>query len=125
MVALLRKSAHWTRRLRRQAQRHMLTIKNRANVTIEASTMNARDPKRVVIDRFGSLLPFGLEIEKGREYNGVGSFVKTSNMESTIIGTSTALSKRIFSMPSTTITPPRMVMTSPKASGIPVRDDII
>lgn len=65
MASLLQKSAHWTRRLRRQAQRHMLTIKNRANVTIESTTMNARDPKRVVIDRFGSLLPFGLELEKG------------------------------------------------------------
>ncbi len=65
MVSLLRKSAHWTRRLRRQAQRQMISLKERTNVTIEATTMNTRNPKRVVIDRFGSLLPFGLELEKG------------------------------------------------------------
>ncbi len=61
----------------------------------------------------------------GREYCGVGNLTNMRVIDSTIIGTTTALSKRIFSIPRTTIIPPSIVITSPKASGIPVSELII
>ena len=71
------------------------------------------------------LYKMGLEIAKGREYEGVGSWAKIREFASTIIGTRTALRRRIFSMPRTTIMPPRMVIARPKARGMPVSDDIM
>ena len=71
------------------------------------------------------LYKIGFAIEKGRECEGVGSLKKIRVIDSTIMGTRTAFRSRIFSMPSTTIMPPRIVIASPKASGMPVSEDII
>lgn len=71
------------------------------------------------------LYKIGFESMKGRECAGVGSLAKTRVIESTISGTRTALSRRIFSMPKTTIIPPSKVIARPKASGMPVMECMI
>ena len=56
---------HWVRQLYRGCLRHFYLGKARQNLTIQSSTINAKTPNRIIIDRFGSLLPFGYEVEKG------------------------------------------------------------
>lgn len=68
------------------------------------------------------LYKIGFEIENARVDVGVGSFAKISVIHTTIIGTKTTFSKRIFSMPSTTIIPPRIVIASPNARGTDVSE---
>lgn len=71
------------------------------------------------------LYRMGFERENGKEESPDGSLKKTRAMQSTIRGTTTLLSKRIFSMPNTTTTPPSIVIARPNARGTPVIDCMI
>ncbi len=71
------------------------------------------------------LYKIGLLKENARECDGVGSLTNIRTIDKTINGTSMLLRRRIFSIPRTTTTPPKIVIASPSARGTPVMEYMI